>query len=98
MAIVEHRGYAIEAESVEMVFFEPEFAVAQQEIEHAILAIVEAQRVPRRVFASTVAIEILVVGAIESTEPLGFIFHRVGMHNIHNHRHALCMGIVDEVL
>ena len=49
-------------------------------------------------FTAAVAIEILVVAAIEAAEAFNLIFHRMRMHDIHNHGYAELMGIVDKVL
>ncbi len=48
VVVVEHGGDAIEAESVEPVFLEPVFAVGEQEVDHLIFAVVEAQGDPGR--------------------------------------------------
>ncbi len=40
--MVEHGGDAVEAETVEIVFLKPELAVGEQEMEHGVLAIIEA--------------------------------------------------------
>ena len=42
VVVVEHGGYAVEAEAVEAVFLEPVFAVGEQEVEHFVFAVVEA--------------------------------------------------------
>ena len=58
MVIVQHRGHAVKAKTIEMVFFEPVLAVTQQEVHHLILAVIEAQRVPSRVFTAPVTVKI----------------------------------------
>ena len=98
VAVVEHRGHAVEAETVELVFIEPEFAVAQQEIDYGILSIVEAERIPCRVLASAVAVEVLVVAAVEASQTLHLVFHGVGVYDIHNHRQTMGVCIVDKTL
>ena len=98
VAVVEHRGHSVEAETVELVFIEPEFAVAQQEIDYGIFSIVEAERIPCRVLASAVAVEVLVVAAVEASQTLHLVFHGVGVYDIHNHRQAMGVGIVDKML
>ena len=98
VAIIEHRGDTVEAEAVEAIFLKPELAVAEQEVKHLVLSVVEAKRVPCRVLAAMVAIEVLVVAAIEAAKSLKLIFHGVRVHNVHNHGNSHAVGIVDEVL
>ena len=98
VVVIEHRRDAIEAETVELILLEPELAVAEQEVEHGVLAVVEAQRVPCRVLTLAVAIEVEVVAAVEAPQALHLVLHRVRVHDVHNHRNAARVGIVDEVL
>ena len=42
VAIVKHRCHSVEAETIEMEFVEPVFAVREQEVDHLVFAIVEA--------------------------------------------------------
>ena len=80
-----------------MIFFEPVFAVREQEVQHLVLAIVEAQRVPRRMFAlGRVGVEILVYGTVEAPKALVFVFDGVAVHDIHDYGNAALVGIVDE--
>lgn len=60
VVVVEHGGYAVEAEAVEVKLFEPVLAVGEQEVYHFVFAVIEAERVPRGVFAPVVAVEELV--------------------------------------
>ncbi len=45
-----------------------------------------------------VAVEIKVTGAVQTSQTLILVFNRVGMDNIHNHRDAELMGVVDKAL
>ena len=96
VVVVEHRRDTVEAESVEMILFKPELAVRQQEVKHLVLAVVEAERVPCRMFAARVAVEILVVAAVEASESFHLVFYGVGMHDVHNHGNAAAVGVIDE--
>ena len=98
MTVIQHRGHAIEAETVELVFLQPELAVGQQEIKHGILAIVKAQGIPCGMLALVVAIEVQVARAIKAAQALDLVFHCMGVDNVHDDSHALGMGVVDEVL
>ncbi len=96
VVIIKHRGHAVEAEAVKMVFFKPVFAVGKEEVNHLVLAVVEAERIPCRVLAAPVAIEIEVVRSIESAQAFQFVFHGVGMNNIHNHGNTHGMRCIDK--
>ena len=49
-------------------------------------------------FAARVAVEILVVAAVEASEPFKFVFHGMRVHYIHYHCYAERVGGVDEAL
>ena len=97
VAVIEHRGHAIEAEAVKLVLLQPELAVGQQEIQHGILAVIEAQRVPCRVFALAIAVEVQVARAVKAAQALDLVLHRMGVHDVHDNGHAGGMGVIDEV-
>ncbi len=98
MAVIEHGGNAVKAETVKLELLKPIFAVGKQEVDDIVLTIVKAERVPRRMFATAVAIEILVIRAVKASETLDLVFHSVTVHDVHNHRDAELMGTVDEAL
>ena len=84
VAEVNHRGNAVEAEAVEVVFVEPILAVGEQEMEHLGLSVVEAEAVPRGVLAASAVVEVLIARAVEASESLQFVLHGVGMHQVHD--------------
>ena len=96
MVIVEHRRNAVKTESVELEFFEPVFAVGEQEVEYFVLSVVEAQGIPCRMFAAGITVEILVVAAVEASESFHFVFNGMRMHDVHNHGNSVGMGFVDK--
>ena len=98
MVIVEHRGHAVKAEAVKAVFLKPVFAVGKQEVEHFSFAIVKAERVPCRMLAASVAVEVQVRASVEASESLHFILYSVGVYYIHYHRYAQFMSFVNEAL
>ena len=98
VAIVKHGGDAVEAEAIEAVLVEPEFAVGEQEVEHLVTPIIEAKRIPGLVFTPTPGVKVLVIRSVEATEAFGFVLDRVAMHDVHDHSQAERMGVVDEVL
>ena len=98
VVVIEHRGDAVEAEAVELVFLKPELAVGEEEMEHRVLAVVEEEGIPGGMFAAVVAVEVEVVAAVDAAEALDFVFHGVGMHEVHDHGDAELMAFVDEAL
>ena len=96
VVIVEHGGDTVEAEAVEVELFEPILAVRQQEVHHLVLAVVEAERIPRRVFAAVVAVEVEVVGAVQTAEAFVLILHGVRVHDVHDDGDAGSVSGIDE--
>ena len=93
---VDHGGHTVETEAVEVVFVEPELTVRQQEMEHFVLAVVKAERVPGRVFAATAVMEILIACSVEVTESLEFVLDRMAVHEVHDDLHTASVRVVDE--
>ena len=60
MTVIEHGCNAVETETIKMELIEPILAVAQEEVDDFILAIVEAKTVPSRMLMAVTRIEILV--------------------------------------
>ena len=46
MAVVQHGRHTIEAETIEVELLKPILTVGKQEVQHIVLAIVEAERIP----------------------------------------------------
>ena len=68
-------------------------------MKHLVLAIIEAERVPSRMFAATcVGVEILVVGTVKSSQTFSLVFHSMAVHYVHNHCYTARVSIVDKRL
>ena len=98
VAIVEHGSNAVEAETVKMVLAEPVLAVAQQEVHHLVLSVVEAEAVPSRMLVSVARIEILVRVAGKIAQTFQLVLHGVRVHDVHDDCDSVLMGRIDEVL
>ena len=98
VAVVEHRSYTIEAEAIEVVFVEPVLAVAQEEVHHLILTIVEAETVPSWMLVSVARIEVLVRITGKITETFHLILHCMRVNDIHNDSDAILMSCINERL
>jgi hypothetical protein len=96
VAIIYHRGYAIEAEAVELELFEPIFAVREQEVENLVLAIIEAERVPCIVHATVAAVEILTGIAIEKAKALNLVLNSMRVYKIHNYSNTHSVSCIDK--
>ncbi len=77
MIKIEHAGDAVESEAVEMVLLHPEAQIRKQEMQHLVLAVVEALRIPLPVLPSGTRVEILIIGAVEHIDTLGGILRAV---------------------
>ncbi len=77
VAVVEHGGDAVEAESVEVELLEPVLAVREQEVLHAVVAVVEAEGVPCGVLVAVALAEELVGVAGQVAQTLHLVLHGV---------------------
>ena len=66
-------------------------------MEHLVLAVIEAKRIPRRVFAPLVVVEIEVVRAIEAAKAFQLVLHGVAVHDVHDHGDAHLVRLVDQL-
>ena len=98
VAVVQHGRDAVEAEAVEVEFFQPVAAVGQQEVQHLVLAVVEAQRVPCRVLMAVTGIEELVGVSCQIAKALDLVFHGMRVYNIHDDGNAHFVGCVNHFL
>ena len=88
MIVVKHGGHAVKTETVKTELFHPIFAIGEQEVENLIFTVVKTERIPCRMFATTIAIKILVITAVKPAETLQFIFHSMRVNYIHNHGYS----------
>ena len=98
MAIIQHRRYAVEAETVKLILVHPELAVRKEEMDDFVLPIIKTQRVPSRMFPPVARVEIQIVRAVETSQPFYFVLNRMAMNDIHNNRQAQTMCLVDQFL
>ena len=97
MTVIEHRGDSIKAESIEMIFAEPIFAVAQKKVQHLVLTIIKAQAVPCRMLPTLTWIEILVRVASKIAQTLNLVLHSMRVNYIHDNSHTVLVSCVDEM-
>ena len=95
---IEHGCDSIETEAIELVLFEPVLAVAQEEVEHVVACIVEAEAVPCWVLAAVASIEVLVSLSAEVAKAFELVLDSVAVNKIHDHGNAHAMCLVDESL
>ena len=98
VTVIQHRRHAVKAEAVKMVFFQPVFAVREQEMDDIVLAVIKAEAVPCRMVMPIAGVKILVGIACEVPEPFRLIARRVAVHEIHDDRDAHAMCGIDELL
>ncbi len=96
VTVVEHRGDAIEAETVEMEVLQPVLAVGQKEMHHLILAVVKTKAVPSRMLVPVARIEILVGITGQIAKTLHLVLHSVTVYNIHNDGNTIGMGRINQ--
>ena len=66
-------------------------------MEHFVFAVVEAKRIPSRMFATRIAVEVLVIRAVEASETFNFVFNGMRVNDVHNNSNAETVRFVDEV-
>ena len=98
VAVIEHGGDAVKAEAVEVELGEPVLAVGKEEVEHFVLAVVEAEAVPSAVFAAAARIEELVGVTSIVAEAFDFVLYGVAVDKVHNDSDACLMGCIYELL
>ena len=77
VAVIKHGSYTVKTEAVEMEFFQPVFAVGQQEVYDFILSVVETERIPCRMFAAVTLIEVLAGIAGKVAQTFHFVLYSV---------------------
>ena len=97
MVEIQHGGHAVKAEAVKMVFLQPESQIAQQEMQHFRLAVVEALGAPGRVVASAALVEELIGCAVKQIDALQRIADGVGMHHIQQNANAHAVRPVHKI-
>ena len=95
---VEHACDSVEAESIDMIFLHPVFAVREEEIFGFVLAVVEAARAPGRMMSLPSVIEIESFGSVEESETFSLIVHRVRVNDVHYHCDAQSVSFVHKGL
>ena len=98
MAVVEHGGDAVKAEAIEVEFFQPVFAVGQQEVDDIVLAVVKAQAVPGWMFVTVAGIEELIGVAAEVAEAFDFVLDGMAMDDVHNNSQPHLVSRINEFL
>ena len=96
MVKIEHRGHAIETEAIEAEFLQPVTHIGEQELQSLFLTVVEEFGVPKVVVAARARMQVLAVGAVKQVDAFANVFHRVGVHQIHDDQHTHAMRRVDE--
>ena len=95
---VEHRGHAVEAETVDVILFHPVFDIRQEEVFRLVLAVVEAAGSPGRMASLRTVVEVEVLATVEAREAFRLVVDAVAVDDVHHHRDALSVGVVDKAL
>src|SRR5206468_4701800 len=62
---IKHRSHGIHAQTVDVIFVEPEKPVADEKIAHLVAAVIENERAPILMLALTGVLVLVEVGAVE---------------------------------
>ena len=81
-----------------MELCKPVLAVAQQEVDYLVLAVVEAEAVPGRMLMTVARIEILVRIAGKITKAFQLVLHCMRVDDVHDDGNTVLMGSINEIL
>mmetsp|Transcript_15557 Transcript_15557/g.33794 ORF Transcript_15557/g.33794 Transcript_15557/m.33794 type:complete len:656 (+) Transcript_15557:2686-4653(+) len=98
VGVVQHRGDAIEAETIEAVLLQPPSHVGKQEPQDLVLRVVEDLRVPLRMMPLEAAVRVAVVSAVHLRDAVQGVGGAVGVHEIDEDLNAQGVGSVDHLL
>ena len=98
VAIIEHRGHAVETEAIEVELFQPILAIGEEEVNDFVLAIVEAKAIPSGMLATAARIEELAGVTAEVAQTLYFILNGVALHEVHDNGNAHGVRLVNQLL
>ena len=93
---VEHVGDGVDAQTVDVVLFEPEHSVGDEEALHFRPAVVEVRRAPLPVLGALLVVRFVERHAVEVAKPL-LVLAEVAGHPVHDDGDAVRVRRVDEV-
>ena len=93
---VKHRGDRVDAQTVDVIFVQPEEAVRDEEIAHLVSAVIEDQRPPVAMFALARIGVFVKVGSVEQSEPVG-ILREMPRNPIDNDADPVLVATIDKV-
>lgn len=79
---IQHAGYAIEPETIEIILIHPESKIRQQEPQHLMVTVVEKPAVPQLVPSFCAFVEIQIISAVKVVEPIGSILRCMTMDHV----------------
>ena len=95
---VQHARHPVEAEAVDAELVEEEAHVGEQKVQRFRFAVVEAERIPRGVFAAGAGVEIGLAEAVDRGDALDFVFDCVRVHEIDQDAQPHSVRRVDQFL
>ncbi|OAV68588.1 hypothetical protein Barb4_02032 [Bacteroidales bacterium Barb4] len=98
VTVIKHGSNPVETEAVELILLQPELAIGQQKMKHLILAVIKHQRIPCRMLPPAARMKVLRVRAVETSQPLPLVLHRMAVHNIHDNGNPHPVRLVNQLL
>ena len=93
---IEHRCHGVYAYSVDMIFFDPEKGIGNQEVPDFVLPIIENLRSPVRMFPDPRVRMLEQALSVESAQSVG-IGGKMRRHPIKNHANLILVQHVDQI-
>ena len=94
---VQHGGYSVHTESVNVVFLDPEQRVGDQEILHFILAVIKNFCPPVRMLAFSGVCILICGGSVKVSQPMGVLWE-MGWHPVKDHTDLILMHVIYKIL
>ena len=96
VVMVKHGSRPIKSEPVKVEFLQPVADIGKEKLLHFPFAVVEQLGIPALVVASCTGMEVLIGTSVKFIETFEDVFHRMGMHDVHDDGNPHFMGGVDQ--
>ena len=93
---IEHRGHRIDPQAVDMVLFQPEQGVGDQEADDLLAAVIEDEGAPFRVMALARVLVFVKAGAVKAAQAVA-IGGKVRRHPVQDDANPVLVALVDKV-
>ena len=98
VVVIEHRGHAVETETVKVELVEPIFEIREQEVLHLGFRIIENHRIPIFLVACLASGRVVVVATVQFAQTLVEVLDIVSVNDVHNHSQSHRVSRANQLL